>query len=61
MTVMRDKEALLERLHTERRRLEANLARVPQALMATPGCVGDHWSAKDLMAHQADWELRFLD
>jgi hypothetical protein len=59
MTPTKDK--LLADLHTERRRLEANLARVPEELLAAPGCVGEHWSAKDLMAHQADWELRFLD
>ena len=61
MTEIQTKANLLERLHTERRRLEANLARVPRELMTAPGCVGDCWSVKDLMAHQADWELRFLD
>jgi len=49
----------VERLEAERRRLEANLAQLTPAEMIQPGCVGE-WSAKDVLAHLADWEGRMV-
>jgi hypothetical protein len=54
-----DRETILSRIRTKRRRLEQNLAEVPQGQMETPGVVGD-WSVKDVVAHLVDWEERFL-
>jgi len=53
------KEAIIERLHTERRRLEQNLAGLSPEEMTQPGVVGD-WSVKDVLAHLADWEQMCL-
>jgi hypothetical protein len=49
------KAIIIERLHTERRRLENNLASFSQEELLVPGVVGE-WSAKDVMAHLAEWE-----
>lgn len=51
----RSKETILERLRTERRRLEQNLAGLSREDMLEPNVVG-HWSIKDVLAHLADWE-----
>jgi hypothetical protein len=54
-----NREIILARIQTERRRLEQNLAEVPRGEMETPGVVGE-WSVKDMIAHLVDWEQRFL-
>jgi hypothetical protein len=53
------KARIIERLEMERRRLEANLAQIAPEEMVKPGCVGE-WSAKDVLAHLADWESRMV-
>ncbi len=55
----RNKALILERIATERRRLEANLARVPPEMWALPGVVGA-WSIKDILAHLFAWEQLLL-
>jgi hypothetical protein len=54
-----NREVILDRIRTERRRLEENLAQMPAGEMETPGVVGE-WSVKDVLAHLVDWERRFL-
>jgi hypothetical protein len=54
-----DKEILLERIRTERRRLELNLEGLSAEQMVVTGVVGS-WSVKDILAHLVDWEQRFL-
>lgn len=54
-----NKEALLERVRAERRRLEQNLERLNEEEMEVAGVVGK-WTVKDLLAHLADWEQRFV-
>ncbi len=46
---------MIERLQTERRRLEQNLEGLSRKEMAQPGVVNE-WSVKDVLAHLADWE-----
>ncbi|MFW9788672.1 MAG: ClbS/DfsB family four-helix bundle protein [Candidatus Thorarchaeota archaeon] len=53
------KEKIIERVHTERRRLEKNLASLSDDDMLESGVIGE-WSVKDIMAHLFDWEQRFL-
>jgi hypothetical protein len=53
------KSDLLERIHTEHRRLEQNLDGLTEVDLIVPGVNGD-WAIKDLLAHLADWEQRFL-
>jgi hypothetical protein len=53
------KEKIIERIHTERRRLEKNLAVLSDDDMVESGVIGE-WSVKDIMAHLFDWEQRFL-
>jgi len=60
MGVNISKALALEKLQTERRRLEQNLAQLSENDMLQPGVVGE-WSVKDVLAHLADWEQRFLD
>lgn len=50
-----DKQAMLDHLQVERRRLEHHLARLTPAEMQQPGVVGE-WSVKDILAHLAAWE-----
>jgi hypothetical protein len=52
------KLTIINRIHTERRRLEHNLAPLGQSEMFAPGVVGE-WSVKDILAHLADWEEHF--
>ena len=54
-----NKAQMLERIQTERRRLEKNLTSLPEAVLVEKGVLGD-WSIKDIMAHLVDWEQRFL-
>jgi len=54
-----NKEQMLERIQTERRRLEKNLASLPEDALVEKGVIGD-WSIKDILAHLVDWEQRFL-
>jgi hypothetical protein len=49
------KERIRQMLHTERNRLEQNLASLTPDEMHNPGVVGK-WSVKDILAHLADWE-----
>jgi hypothetical protein len=53
------KQVILERIRTERRRLEQNLEPLSDEKMEIPGVVGE-WTVKDLLAHLADWEQRFI-
>jgi hypothetical protein len=46
---------MIERLRTERHRLEQNLEGLSREEMAQPDVVGE-WSVKDVLAHLADWE-----
>jgi hypothetical protein len=55
----RDKENLLKRIQTERRRLEKNLASLSEEEMSITSVIGK-WSVKDILAHLVDWERRFL-
>lgn len=50
---------LLARIHRERERLAAQLARVPTEQMTTPVLAGG-WSVKDVLAHIVFWEQRAL-
>lgn len=54
-----DKEGILTRIQTERRRLEKNLENLTNQEMVLPGVIGE-WSVKDILAHLIDWEQRFL-
>jgi hypothetical protein len=54
------KAQAIDKLETERRRLEQNLASLSENDMLQPGVVGE-WSVKDVLAHLADWEQHFLD
>ena len=53
------KEKIIERIHTERKRLEKNLALLSDEDMLESGVIGE-WSVKDILAHLFDWEQRFL-
>jgi hypothetical protein len=53
------KEKIKERILTERRRLERNLALLSDDDMLEPSVIGE-WSVKDILAHLFDWEQRFL-
>ena len=55
MSQSKTKTRIIERLNTERRRLEANLAMLTPEHMVQPGAVGE-WSVKDVLAHLAEWE-----
>jgi hypothetical protein len=52
-----DKSELLERITTERKRLETALASVDEAHIADPALYGA-WSVKDMLAHIGWWEQR---
>jgi hypothetical protein len=54
-----DKEDILDRIQTERRRLDNNLADLTEQKMIESGVIGE-WSIKDILAHLVDWEQRFL-
>jgi hypothetical protein len=54
---LRDRARIVKRLEAERRRLEQNLARLSRRDMLRRGVVGES-SAKDVLAHLADWEAR---
>ena len=56
----KSKTRVIERLHTERRRLEANLARLSREDLIRPNVVGE-WSFKDVLAHLAHWEAFLPD
>jgi len=60
MTKYTRKADLLQDIQSERRRLEKNLARLPEDQLLLPGVVGD-WSVKDLLVHLVEWEQLFLD
>jgi len=51
----KSKAIVIKRLHAERRRLEANLARLSREEILKPNTVGK-WSFKDVLAHLAHWE-----
>jgi hypothetical protein len=53
------KEKIIDRIYTERRRLEKNLALLSDDDMLESNVIGE-WSVKDVMAHLFDWEQRFL-
>ncbi|MHA2143097.1 MAG: ClbS/DfsB family four-helix bundle protein [Candidatus Thorarchaeota archaeon] len=59
MTRRWTKEKIIESIHTERRRLEKNLASLSDEEMLIPSVIAE-WSVKDIMAHLFDWEQRFL-
>lgn len=54
-----NKQVVLERIRTERRRMEENLELLNSHHMEIRGIIGE-WSVKDLLAHLVDWEQRFL-
>jgi hypothetical protein len=56
----KSKARVIERLHTERRRLEANLARLSHEDILRPNTMGE-WSFKDVLAHLAHWEAFLPD
>ena len=56
----KSKARVIERLHTERRRLEANLARLGREDVLRSSMVGE-WSFKDVLAHLAHWEAFLPD
>jgi hypothetical protein len=55
MPVARTKTAIIKRLTAERRRLEANLAKLTPGQIIQPDVVGKS-SIKDVLAHLAEWE-----
>lgn len=60
MSKPKNKATVIERLHTERRRLEANLARLSREEILQPNTMGE-WSFKDVLAHMAHWEAFLPD
>ena len=56
----KSKDKVIKRLHTERRRLEANLARLSREDIIRPDTMGE-WSFKDVLAHLAHWEAFWPD
>ncbi len=54
-----NKESLLERIHTERRRLQQNLDTLAPEQLGKAGVIG-HWTVKDILAHLVDWEQRLI-
>ena len=60
MSKPKNKATVIERLHTERRRLEANLARLSREEILQPNTMGE-WSFKDVLAHLAHWEAFLPD
>jgi hypothetical protein len=56
----KSKARVIERLHAERRRLEANLARLNREDIVRPDTMGE-WSFKDVLAHLAHWEAFWPD
>jgi hypothetical protein len=54
-----NKDIILERIVAERRQLEKNLEGLTPQEMVEEGVIGG-WSVKDILAHLADWEGRFL-
>ncbi len=59
MASIRSKAAIVEGLEAERRGLEQTVSTLPAAEMLGRGVVGE-WSAKDVLAHLADWEAHML-
>lgn len=57
MPEARSKSQIIKRLETERRRLERTIALLSPKSMLQAGVVGNS-SAKDVLAHLADWEAR---
>lgn len=57
MPPLRSKAQIIKRLRAERKRLEQNLAYLSPAEMLQPGVVGE-WSAKDVLAHLAEWQAQ---
>jgi hypothetical protein len=60
MSKPKSKARVIERLHTERRRLESNLARLSLEDIIQPNVMGE-WSFKDVLAHLAHWEAFLPD
>jgi hypothetical protein len=60
MSKPKNKATVIKRLHAERRRLEANLARLSREDILRPNTVGQ-WSFKDVLAHLAHWEAFLPD
>ncbi len=59
MNEINSKEALLDAIRRARAALEDALASFDEQSLVTAAITGD-WTPKDLMAHVADWERRFL-
>ena len=57
MVKIKSKAEILERLQTERRRLESNLEGLSDEALASQVIFGT-WTVKDLLAHLAEWEAR---
>ena len=60
MTKQTSKDQLLNDIHTERGRLEKNLAVLSAEELIQPGVTGT-WSVKDILAHVVAWERLFLN
>jgi len=60
VTKPKNKADVIKRLHTERRRLEANLARLNREDIVRPNTMSS-WSFKDVLAHLAHWEAFLPD
>jgi hypothetical protein len=60
MSKPRSKATVIKRLHAERRRLEANLARLSREDILRSNTMGE-WSFKDVLAHLAHWEAFLPD
>ncbi len=59
MTEIATKIALLDAIRSSRAALEDALARFDEKALVTATVTGE-WTPKDIMAHVADWERRFL-
>lgn len=54
------KQALIDQILEERKKLETALASLDPRELTEPGVWGDGWSIKDLMAHLVEWEQMLL-
>jgi hypothetical protein len=54
-----NKQVILERIQSERRRLEKNLEQLTDLQIETEEVIGD-WTVKDVLAHLSEWEKLFI-
>jgi hypothetical protein len=53
------REALLESIYQTHEQLEKKFSKLTPTQLTWPGSMDD-WSVKDILAHLADWEQRFI-